>query len=227
MKSIVLLSAGLDSAVNLAIAIKKTKVQYSLTFDYGQRAAKKEVFYSHKLSSYFRVDHLVIKLPFYQTMKDLKLISGKIPSISEEQLKNQKAAQRASLQVWVPNRNLVFVAIAAALAEYFKVDLLVTGFNLEESQTFPDNSADFLEALNCLLTYSTKNKVRVSSFTLNMNKREIVEEGIKHKIPWELVWSCYQGSKLMCGKCESCARLLRAARETPAWEVLQARFENA
>lgn len=226
MKSIVLLSSGLDSAVNLAIAIKNTKVKYSLTFDYGQKAAKKEVFYSRKLASYFGVNHLVIKLPFYQNMKDLSLISGEIPMISEEQLKDRKIVQKSACQVWIPNRNLVLIAVAAAMAEYFNVDLLLTGFNLEESQTFPDNSSDFLEAVNKTLAYSTRNKVRVSSFTLNMNKREIVKEGVKLNLPWKFIWSCYHGARLMCGSCESCSRLVKAVRGTSAWEVLQKRFKN-
>ena len=227
MRSIVLLSAGLDSVVNLALAVRKTKVHCCLTFDYGQKAAKKEIYFSQKLASHYQTNHLVIKLPFYQRMENLSLIKGQIPAVKEDQLEDLKEAQELAWKVWIPNRNLVFVAIAAAMAEYFNVDLLLCGFNREESQTFPDNSSDFINAVNHTLNFSTKNKVKLSSYTLDMTKKEIVEQGISLEIPWEYIWSCYDGLKLMCGKCESCRRLIRASKETFAWEVLKRRFKNA
>ncbi len=41
--SIVLLSGGLDSAVNLFAASQETAVSLALTFNYGQKAAEKEI----------------------------------------------------------------------------------------------------------------------------------------------------------------------------------------
>ena len=40
--SIVLISAGLDSTVNLKRALDRGAVAAGLTFDYGQRAARRE-----------------------------------------------------------------------------------------------------------------------------------------------------------------------------------------
>lgn len=227
MKSIVLLSAGLDSAVNLALALKKSSVQMAITFDYGQKAFEREALFSRQLASHYGISHQIIELPFYKSMKELGLIKGKVPEFEIEQLDNSKITQKSASQVWIPNRNLVFIAVAAAIAEYHNFNLLVTGFNKEESQTFPDNSSDFLEAVNHSLAFSTKNKVQVSSFTINLNKKEIIEEGVKLGVPWQFIWSCYYGEKLMCGRCESCSRLIRAARGTSAWEVLKTRFQNA
>ena len=42
MPAVVLLSGGLDSAVNLKQALDETGVALALTFDYGQRAAARE-----------------------------------------------------------------------------------------------------------------------------------------------------------------------------------------
>ena len=56
-KSIVLLSSGLDSTVNLYKAIKKTDVQMTLTFDYGQRAAIKEIECARKHSEELKIKH--------------------------------------------------------------------------------------------------------------------------------------------------------------------------
>ena len=62
--------------------------------------------------------------------------------------------------MWVPNRNGVFIAIAAAFAESLGADLVVTGFNAEEAATFPDNSAAFAAAATESLRFSTANGVR-------------------------------------------------------------------
>ena len=43
-KAVVLLSAGMDSTVNLYATAMKAKIVLALTFDYGQRAASKEIF---------------------------------------------------------------------------------------------------------------------------------------------------------------------------------------
>lgn len=43
MSSIVLLSSGLDSAVAFKMALDDWGVELALTFDYGQRAAGKEI----------------------------------------------------------------------------------------------------------------------------------------------------------------------------------------
>jgi 7-cyano-7-deazaguanine synthase len=64
MKSVVLLSAGLDSTVNLYAAKKDGQVLLALTFDYGQRAAKKEILKAKALCKKLKVPHQVLKLPF-------------------------------------------------------------------------------------------------------------------------------------------------------------------
>ena len=49
MKSLVLLSSGLDSAVNLYQANKDAEVIGALTVDYGQKVAVKDLEYSANL----------------------------------------------------------------------------------------------------------------------------------------------------------------------------------
>ncbi|HLD44179.1 MAG TPA: 7-cyano-7-deazaguanine synthase, partial [bacterium] len=112
--------------------------------------------------------------------------------------------------VWVPNRNGIFLNIAAGLAEMIEVDFLYTGFNVEEAGTFPDNTQDFVSALNHCFTFSTLHNVMVQSPPIKMTKTQIVAELVKQNFPFELLWSCYRGGEQMCGLCESCLRLKRA-----------------
>jgi 7-cyano-7-deazaguanine synthase len=115
--------------------------------------------------------------------------------------------------LWIPNRNALFINIAASYAEYYGARIIVTGFNREEAQDFPDNSVHFLRAVNQSLKLSTLNRVEVRSYVLKYTKREIYRLGMKLKAPLELVYSCYLGGKSMCGKCASCKRLVEAKKQ--------------
>ncbi|MBS4025999.1 MAG: 7-cyano-7-deazaguanine synthase QueC [Clostridia bacterium] len=208
MKSIILLSGGLDSAVNLALAKEQTVVELALTIAYCQKAERKEILASQQLAKYYQVPHQVVKLDFFKDLGQSGLIAPdmRVPLFDNPELLTEESAA----QVWVPNRNGLFINIAASFAESLNIEMIVTGFNQEEAATFPDNSRNFVTAINQSLTYSTRNYVFVHSFTQDMNKNEIGAIGHRLKVPFELVWSCYLGNDSPCGECESCLRYKRA-----------------
>ncbi len=107
---------------------------------------------------------------------------------------------------WVPNRNGLFINIGATYAENMGATLLICGFNREEALTFPDNSPDFVVAINQALSYSTMNQVKVKSYVNHLNKVEIIKEGVRLGLDFRNIWSCYQGDDKPCGKCISCLR---------------------
>lgn len=201
-KSIVLLSGGLDSTVSCAIAQRRTRPLFALTFDYGQRAAKMEVRASRKICRALNISHRIVRLPFFRDFESLAMLSGtkKVGTRKLQRLQD----------VWVPNRNALFINIAAAYAEYYGAKLIITGFNLEEAHEFPDNSVRFVQMINKTLRYSTLTKVKVRSYVAHLTKKDIYRLGIKYGAPLEHVYSCYFGGKMMCGKCASCRRLLQA-----------------
>lgn len=185
--------------MSAAIAVKKTKVLFALTFDYGQRPARMEILASKKIARKLGIKHNVVKLPFFKEFTKCHLIG-------REKISLQKLLKLRD--VWVPNRNALFINIAASFAEYYKVDLIVTGFNREEAQEFPDNTLDFIKSINRVLNTSTLNKVQVISYVANYTKKEIYEIGLRMQAPVEFIYSCYLGKERMCGKCASCKRLI-------------------
>lgn len=205
VKSIILLSSGLDSSVNLVMANKNTEVLFALTFNYGQKAAKREIFYSKKLCSFYKIKHKVINLDFYKEVAEDKII----PKISASDLDKVSITKKTAKQIWMPNRNGLFINIAAVFAEKYGAGLIITGFNKEEAQTFPDNSEEFVKNINKSLENSTLNKVQVKSYTQNLNKKQIASLGARLNIPFKFIWPCYKGGKNICGVCESCRRYLR------------------
>ena len=213
--SIILLSAGLDSTVNLQCALDKGKASVVLTFDYGQRAARREEQSAAAMCKRLGLRHEIIALPWLGRITNTALVKRNrlVPSPDPHRLDDPAEARGTADAVWVPNRNGVFLSVAAAYAEAFGADQVVAGFNVEEAATFPDNSTEFVLAFNKALRFSTRTHVRVKSFTARRRKPSIVKLGMKIDAPLDLVWPCYHGGRRMCGRCESCLRFLRAAAD--------------
>ena len=211
-KSSVLLSGGLDSTVNFCKALRSTEVVVALTFDYGQRAAPQEIQAAKQIAENHHVRHEVIVLDWLKKITRTALVNRKeiLPTLSQETLDDLKYTTRSAQVVWVPNRNGVFINIAAAYGEAFELDDIVVGFNAEEAVTFPDNSVEFIHSMNQTLAYSTQRTQKVVCYTDHMTKKEIVRFGQELRAPFHLMWSCYEGGEAPCQKCESCLRFQRA-----------------
>jgi 7-cyano-7-deazaguanine synthase len=211
---IVLLSGGLDSTVSLALFLETGEIDLALTFDYGQRARDQEIIASRLIAKHYNIPHQIVALPFLkeQTHSALVNYSADLPQLEIETLDDiEGEALKSAHQVWVPNRNGLFMNIAAVFAENMgKTVTIITGFNQEEAATFPDNSQEFMIAMNQCFKYSTQNEVRVASPTAALTKTEIVSEGLRLSVPFDKLWSCYEKGEHLCGYCESCLRLKRA-----------------
>jgi 7-cyano-7-deazaguanine synthase len=227
MRQLVLLSAGLDSVVNLYLARQRGEVVLALTFDYGQRSARRETQRAGDLCAHLEVPHRSLDISWLGQWTDSAITGSRIslPVHAASEWWNGKVDfQAAADAVWVPNRNGVFVSIGAAAAEALGSDTLVAGFNAEEAETFPDNSRDFVDASNRALAYSTRGRVCLVSYTQEWDKDRIFREGKRLGVAWKYLWSCYNDAELMCGECESCARLLRAADRAEAGDELEGLF---
>lgn len=225
LKSIVLLSSGLDSTVNFCKALRETEILLSLTFDYGQRAAKNEISRAQKICEKYGVAHRTIKLDWLKEITGTSLVNreSELPRLSKEELDHAATTQKSAAAVWVPNRNGVFIHIAAAMAEAMDAQVIVVGFNAEEAVTFSDNSAEFIDRINLSLEYSTRSKPKVICYTKDLNKREIVQLGRELNAPFESMWSCYESGEEMCGQCESCLRFERAMESCHSDGVVSSR----
>jgi 7-cyano-7-deazaguanine synthase len=224
MSAIVLLSGGLDSAVNLKQAADVEGVALALTFDYGQRAAMREAAAAAAMCHQLGIRHRLIGLPWLPELCQSALVgeTTPLPQVTAAELEEPRVVSGETARaVWIPNRNGVFVNIAAAFAEATGAKRVVAGFNAEEAATFPDNSADFVAAANACLRLSAGSEVSLASYTQQLRKQEIVQLGRKVGAPLAFIWSCYEGGREHCGKCESCARLERALRAAGAWEWFQ------
>lgn len=210
--AVALLSGGLDSAVAAAAWVAEGgSLALCLTFDYGQRAAAREAAAAQALASRWRVAWRGIALPWLaaasQTAGCALVDSGRpLPTGTLASPGDQGSADA----VWVPARNAVFIAVAAAWAEALGVPVVLAGFNREEAATFPDNSPEFLRAAGAFLATGTRSGVRVESPTLHLDKLGIAALARRFGLGPADLWSCYRGGSAPCGECESCLRSARA-----------------
>ncbi|MGE4133884.1 MAG: 7-cyano-7-deazaguanine synthase QueC [Bdellovibrionales bacterium] len=225
-RCVVLLSAGLDSSFNLMMAAEKFKVVAALTFDYGQRAAQREIACASRLAEKYQAPHHVIDVTWFRDFTKTALVDRKstVPTGSEIGIDDMSKSSQSASAVWVPNRNGIFLNIAAGFAEGLGARYVIPGFNLEEAQTFPDNSGAYLKALDDSFAFSTQNRVVTHCESTHLTKTQIVREALQRKFPFKLLWPCYMDGDTWCGKCESCLRFERALEANGiSFRELQAR----
>ncbi len=215
-RTVLLLSGGLDSAANLALCALEDQPVLALTVDYGQRAAAAEARAAQALCEHFGVEQRLLDLRWLGALGGSALTDASLemPRPPTAELDDPTKAAQTAVRVWVPNRNGVLLNVAAAFAERVQAEQVVVGFNLEEAQTFPDNSRAFLEAATGAFAFSTANQVKVRCYTVDWDKARIVAE-LRRRVPqfpYQHLWSCYEGGDAPCGACESCRRLERALK---------------
>ncbi|MEA1965870.1 MAG: 7-cyano-7-deazaguanine synthase QueC [Euryarchaeota archaeon] len=212
MKSVILLSAGLDSTVAFKHAYDRCSELLALTFDYGQRAAANEIEHATMICRKFGVPHEVIELPWIRNFGGALTDASALPELAEHEL-DSGASVDSARRVWVSARNLLFLSIAAGYAEDRGYDSLTVGFDAEEAATFPDNTREFVERFNRALEYGTLTHPTIDAPLIDLDKAGIVRLGVAIDAPLGLSWSCYESGDLPCGVCESCLRRARAFAE--------------
>lgn len=225
-RAIILLSGGLDSVVSLAILkTKGINFKLALTFDYGQKASKKEINAAKEISEFYNIPHKCIKLDWLKEITNTSLVTEeKVPELRKEEL-NDKAKTEASMKnVWVPNRNGLFINIAASFADSYEYDYIVIGANKEESETFSDNSKKFINDINKELETSTNYEIKVIAPLIDYDKNMIIKKALELNVPLGKINSCYNNEKKHCGKCESCNRLKRALENAQEFQLINELF---
>lgn len=220
---LVILSGGLDSTVSLAKLKSELDIKLAITFDYGQKAKINEINSSAKISNFYGIKHQIIELPWLQKITNTALVN-KNESIPEPDI--SKDTMDAMKAVWVPNRNGVFLNIAASFCDSMEIDYIIFGANKEEAGTFPDNSKEFLNEINKSLSYSTLKKAEVIAPLIELEKVDIVKLGKELNIPFNLIMSCYNNIGKHCGRCESCKRLKNALEKAGFSEIIEKVFNE-
>jgi 7-cyano-7-deazaguanine synthase len=238
-----LLSGGLDSAVTLGVAKRAGFVCHALTIDYGQRHRAELAAAAAVAKHVGAASHRVLNL-------DLRAIGGSAltadiavpkdraePEAKTDSAYADSATTHASPLAgdipvtYVPARNLVFLSLAAGLAETLGGTDLFVGVNAVDYSGYPDCRPEFIAALRATLDLATKAGTgdrthaaqhwSIHTPLVHLSKAAIIRLGVEVGVDLGLTHSCYdpvlnksrgagfqpaQPATLWraCGHCDSC-----------------------
>ncbi len=214
VKSVVLLSGGLDSTVTLAYALSRGDNVIPLTIWYGQRH-ERELLAAKNVASFYGLErHIIMELDLGY-FRSSALISREL----EVPLRDSVEDIGEGIPItYVPARNLAFLAIAAGLCESEGARRLYIGANAVDYSGYPDCRPEFFRQYQKVLEVGTKagvegRPVEIVTPIIGNTKGEIVSLGNELDAPLHLTWSCYKGGEKACGKCESCFLRLKGFEE--------------
>lgn len=196
---IVLFSGGVDSSTCLGMARECDKNVIPVFINYGQRHNKYEHMAAVNVSEHYGLELLELNLENIfkdgnSSLTDLSL------DVSHGDYSNQTNANTE-----VEFRNGVFLSILASLAMQYGADEIYFGAHKDDSGViYPDCSPEFISSIDQAINIGTHGKVRVNAPFMYRTKSAIVAYGKTIKVPYELTYSCYEGTYPPCGKCGTC-----------------------
>lgn len=225
-RALVLFSGGQDSSVCLAWALERYPQVETVGFDYGQRhhvelAARQAV----------RAG-LAARFPRWagRLGEDHLLDLRGFGAIAETAMTAERAfevTERGLPSTFVPGRNLVFLAYAAALADRRRAGALVGGMCETDFSGYPDCRREAIDAMQAALNLGMAQDFRVETPLMRLTKAETwaLAKGLGGEALVELIvadsHTCYRGERggphpwgHGCGDCPACD--LRA-RGWAAW----------
>lgn len=225
-KSIVLFSAGVDSTTALYWALDRYEKIFALTFDYGQRNSI-ELSMARKIAQKLSVPQKIL-------LVDLKQIGGSSltdTKLSLPQYERIEEIEEGLSSTYVPFRNGIFLALAAAWAETEGIKEIVCGFNVIDSPNYPDTRKQFVQAMQEAINQGTRaslsqEKIQLIAPFLSMKKSEIIKEGLSLGADYSYSISCYSGEEIPCQKCSSCFLRQKAWKEVGLQDPLILRLEK-
>jgi 7-cyano-7-deazaguanine synthase len=204
--AIVLLSGGLDSATALAISRAEGKLCHALSFGYGQRHAVELAAAARVAAALGAASHRVLAIDVEALRGSALTGTGEVPrGRSDEEI------GRGIPTTYVPARNTLFVAHAAAVAEVVGAGEIVLGINALDYSGYPDCRPQWLAAMQETLRLGTRagvegQAIRLVAPLVHMTKADIIRKGAALGVDFALTHSCYDPATdgRACGTCDSC-----------------------
>jgi 7-cyano-7-deazaguanine synthase len=239
-----IVSGGLDSTVLVYDLIDRGYTPHMLSFNYGQRHSKelrfaeytaKKLGLRHDIVDLTGITHLIsnsaltsppsIDLPEDPAIPGLAGMHWQSREKKIEVPEGHYAEDTMKATV-VPNRNMIMLSIAAAVAVNNKYKCIATGVHGGDHFIYPDCRPDFIDAVDRAIVRGNegfhefdfldygegvgKDYQPIYAPYINKTKADIAYRGIELNVPFEETWSCYKGGDKHCGRCGTCVERLEA-----------------
>lgn len=207
MKALVLLSGGVDSSTCLAVAKEKFDDNVmALSMYYGQKHSK-ELESAKAVADHYQVELITMDLAKIFAHSNCSLLKGSNEDIPQESYDQQiKERNGETVSTYVPFRNGLFLSTAASIALEYECDVIYYGPHADDAagNAYPDCSVEFNQAMEQAIYIGSGKKLRLEAPFVDKTKKDIVAEGLRLGVPYELTWSCYCGTEKPCHKCGTC-----------------------
>jgi 7-cyano-7-deazaguanine synthase len=202
-KAVIVLSGGPDSATVAYWAKSQGYQIYPITFKYGQIAVK-ETQSAQKIAEKLGTTTKIIDL---SALKDI--FSGKTALVSRE----IPLTSEFSSPIIVPFRNAIFLSTAVAYAVTVGAKQIFYGAQGSDEPFYPDCRREFYEAFEKAARLGTCEELAIKAPFSGHTKSQLIAQGAKLGVPFQMTWSCYIDCTNHCGKCESCVNRKKAFKE--------------
>lgn len=207
MQALVLLSGGVDSSTCLALAKEKYGAEVmALSMSYGQKH-QRELQAAQAVADYYQVQLLHMDLAQIFAHSDCPLLQNSTQAVPHESYAEQLQKRPGGIvATYVPFRNGLFLAAAASIALEYGCSEIYYGPHADDAagNAYPDCSQEFNAAMNEAVYLGSGGQVRLVAPFVNKTKKDIVAEGLRLGVPYELTWSCYDGGAAPCHQCGTC-----------------------
>lgn len=203
--AVAIVSGGMDSVTMLYYMVKVLKLHPIVaTFLYGQKHSK-ETEYAKYHAEFLGCDTVKIDLSSVSLLFDSSALVGKmdVPNINDVTGDPQPVT-------YVPNRNMILLAVAAALAENAGVTAVYYGAQAHDMYGYWDTTVEFVDRINSVCELNRKGAVKIFAPFISKSKGDVLQIGIDLDVDYSKTWSCYNGRELACGTCPTCAERLNA-----------------
>jgi 7-cyano-7-deazaguanine synthase len=207
MSALVLFSAGQDSATCLAWALARYDRVETIGFLYGQRHAVEMAQRPILRARLGSGEDIVVDLAGYGALAESALTSDRAIEMAANGLPT----------TFVPGRNLVFLAVAAAHAYRRGIDTLVAGMCETDFSGYPDCRRATIDAMQTALSLGLERPLKIETPLMHLTKAQtwalaqelggdaLVADIVEHS------HTCYQGDRAQrhvwgygCGACPAC-----------------------
>ena len=184
---------------------------HAISFAYGQRHHKELLCARAQAAAADVAAHRVVDVSFLGELLDhgSALLNGgtDVPDLTD-----LSETDRAQPPTYVPNRNIMLLAMAAAYAEAHGIRDVYYGAQAQDEYGYWDCTETFLQRVNAVLVLNRKEPVRIHAPFIAWPKARIVTLGVELGVDYGQTWSCYRGGEVACGTCPTCVERRNAFR---------------
>jgi 7-cyano-7-deazaguanine synthase len=209
MRSVLLLSGGIDSFAAGRFAQEMGSELYAVTFDYGQVNRR-------ELSAAGRVSQALGVCRSHVMTLDLGLGAYGRSSLLAAPRGVACAPATGDFGNYVPARHAIFLSCALGLAEVVGANDIVIGasgraMGLRRSM-HRDCQPAFFQAFQAMANEATDigTGIEIICPLMDLTKGDIIAYALDQRLDLGLTWTCHAGGERQCGTCRTCQLRLEA-----------------